>query len=190
MKSLNPNIYPKSGHIFRDSDGSVHTADSWAGVVRRVKAYRARQGRPVDSVANDVILQACQREPVLCVEDDGQARAKLAEASLKSRVLGWLSRMVKAKSKGEVVYVSEQLRDARADVCNRCPLDKSLPEGCGSCKMALKELQGNVLGHRKGEPRYAACPVLGEYLSVSVWIEQQAVADARLPWECWRKKTL
>ena len=61
MKAINPNMYPKDGYRFKDPDGSWHHGDSWAGVINRVKAYRSRQGKPVDGVHDEVIAQACHR---------------------------------------------------------------------------------------------------------------------------------
>lgn len=190
MKTINPNIYPKDGYKFIEQDGTVFSADSWAGVIARVIKYRQRQHKPVDTVKADVIAQACQRNPNLCRENNGQRDAKLKEATLKTRVLKWLSAINKIRQQSGMQYVSESLRDARADVCNRCPYDKQLHGGCSSCKAALNELQGQIIGGRKGESRYSACPIIGEYLPVSVWIEQPAVDNGALWVECWRKKTL
>lgn len=190
MKKINPNIYPKSGYVYRDADGARIAGDSWAGVIARVIEYRKRQGLPFARVHEEVISQACQNNPSICVEDDGSHRRQLKATSIKSRVLKWLSGIRESGNKNELMFVTEALRDARADVCSRCPLDKSMPEGCGSCRAAMKELQNDVIGKRKSDGRFSACPVLGEYLPVSVWIEQQSIPNAELPWECWRKRTL
>lgn len=191
MKEINPNIYPKSGYVFKDSDGAVISGDSWAGVISRVIAYRKRQGKSFDKVSEEVISQACQKNSSLCVEDTGVRQAHLKVATLKGRVLKWLTAMQDLRKKNEVVFVSESLRDARADVCSRCPKDKGMSsDNCGSCRAALKELQRGVVGERKGDARFSACPVLGEFLPVAVWIEQQAVANDELWVECWRKRTL
>jgi hypothetical protein len=192
MKVINPNIYPHGGFFFREGDGTRHAANSWSGVVARVKRYRLRQGKPTDTVENEVLFQACVRNPSLCVEDNGVTRAKLKEASLKTRVLKWLNHIRGIKEKGgdAIRFAEPGLHDARVDVCYRCPMDKGLPEGCGSCQQALKHLQEEVVGGRKTDSRIAACPVLAEYLPVSTWIEQDAVPNDALWGECWRKRTL
>ena len=192
MKQINPNMYPHGGFYFKEADGTTHAADSWDGVISRVKRYRKRQGKPTDTVDTEVIFQACVRNPTLCVEDNGVTRAKQLEASLKTRVLTWLTRVrrVKEKNSEALRFVDPGLHDARTDVCIRCPMDKSLPEGCGSCRQALKSLQEEIVGSRQTDSRATACPVLGEYLPVSAWIEQIAVPNDALWAECWRKKTL
>jgi hypothetical protein len=190
MKQINPNIYPKDGYFFKDSDGSNHAANSWPGVIARVTRYRARQGRPVDTVESEVIFQACVRNPVLCVEDNGVTKAKQLEASLKTRVLHWLTRLRGVKEKAGLRYVSPDLHAARTDVCIRCSLDKTLPEGCSSCRAALTALREELVGRRLTDARITACPALGEYLPVSTWLDFPVVENSAIPGECWRKKTI
>lgn len=190
MKIINPNIYPKDGYFFKESDGTVHRGQSWKAVINRVIAYRRRQNRPVGNVTEEVVSQACSRSPNLCHEDSGRGQVLLTQSSLRTRVLSWLNWLRQVKDKGELSYVDEPLHDARADVCSRCPMDKSLPSGCGSCQRALKELHAMLVGGRKGDGRFDACPILGEYLPVSTWVNQETVANPALWVECWRKRTL
>lgn len=189
MRHINPNVYPHDGYVFRDQDGSVHSASSWSGVVARVRAYRQRQGRDISGLKEEIVAQACQKNPTLCVEDNGVTQAKQKEASLKGRVLRWLSDMRRRKEKEDFRFVSQELHDARQDVCSRCPLDKSLPSGCGACKAALKELREALVGGRQ-TGNIEACPMLGEYLPVSTWIDEPSIPNPALPWECWRKRTI
>ena len=191
MKKINPNVYPKGGYLFHERDGTTHAADSWRGVIARVKAYRVRQRQPVDSVENEVIIQACQRDPNLCVDDNGATQSKLKEASLRTRVLQWLLARKRDRENNELRFVSRELHEARTDVCIRCPVDKSMPGGgCGSCRAAVKELREAIVGGRTTDSRITACPLLGEYHPVSTWLDVQAVENAALPAECWRKRTL
>lgn len=190
MKAINPNIFPKGGYLFKDPDGTVHTGDSWAGVRARVKAYRKRQGKPVDTVDEEVITQACQRNPVLCVEEHPANAEQMKKVSLKGRVLLWLNRVRNVRGKRPLVFVAGDLNAARADVCFRCSKNQGTPEGCGSCRAALKALRDDIIGSRNFDQRLNACGVLGEYLPVSTWLELQAVPDPELPWECWRKRSL
>jgi hypothetical protein len=191
MKQINPNISPHDGYFFRDHDGSTHHAQSWNGVIARVAAYRKRQGKPTDSVAKEVTEQACARNPVLCVEDNGATRAAVQKASLKTRVLQWLLRKKNEREKQELHFIPADLHAARTDVCIRCPCDKSLPgNSCGSCKAALQEMKEAVVGNRATDARITACPFLGEHLPVSTWLDEPAVLNPDLPPECWRKRTI
>ena len=191
MKHINPNLSPHDGYYFRDSDGSTHHAQGWNGVIARVTAYRKRQGKPTDTVVKEVTEQACSRNPVLCVEDNGATQAAVRQASLRTRVLQWLIVKKADREKQELRFVSPDLHAARTDVCIRCPCDKSMPGGgCGSCKAAVTEMQGAVVGTRITDPRITACPFLGEHLPVSTWLDEPAIANPALPPECWRKRTI
>lgn len=191
MKQINPNVYPHDGHFFKDGDGTTHRGDSWPGVIARVVAYRKRQGRPFDKVEAEVTFQACERNPVLCVEDDGVTHAAQKKASLKTRLLQWLMTKRRQREASELRFVPRELHEARTDVCIRCPLDKSMPGGgCGSCKAAVKELKDAVVGNRKTDSRINACPMLAEYLPVSTWLDEPAVDNPELPQECWRKRSI
>lgn len=190
MKVINPNVYPKGGFTFTDSDGSKHPADSWNGVIIRVKRYRRRQHRPEGNVREEVIAQACQRNPGFCSEESEANKQHLKVASLKSRILIWLHRLHERVQKGPATFVNDQLHAARVDVCTRCPKNTGIPEGCGSCRAALKALAEGVIGSRSLDARVTACSVLAEYLPVSSWIEQVTVANPELPGECWRKRTI
>lgn len=190
MRKINPNIYPKDGYSFTDGDGTKHVADTWAGVIKRVIRYRRRQGRPEGNVMEEVISQACQRNPGLCSEETEAYRAQIKRVSLKSSILIWLNRIRKRMEKEPLTFVSAELRAARVDVCSRCPKNTGLPEGCGSCRAALKALMESIIGSRPGDSRVNACGVLGEYIPVSAWIESPTIPQPNLPGECWRKRTL
>jgi hypothetical protein len=187
VKAINPNIYPHGGYWFQDSDGSKHVGQSWAGVIARVKYYRENQGRPAETTADEVINQACSRTPNICT-DGPPAEEQYRQVSLKSRVLLWLTRM--KDSKEPKIFVDDGLRAARTDVCLRCSKHTSLPGGCGACVAALKSLKEAIVGSRPHDSRLQACLVSGEYMPVSIWLDQQAVVNAELPATCWRKRTL
>ena len=109
---------------------------------------------------------------------------------MKSRVLQWLGRVRAAREKTPLIFVNDALHAARVDVCSRCPKNTGLPEGCGSCRAALKALAEDVIGKRALDGRVTACIVLGEYIPVSTWFESPAIPNGELPGECWRKRSL
>jgi hypothetical protein len=187
VKAVNPNLYPHEGYRFQDSDGSWHVGQSWAGVIGRVKYYRESQGRPAGNVSEEVINQACAKNPGLCT-DAPSATEQYRVVSLKGRVLLWLTRI--KDSKEPRIFVDDGMHSARTDVCFRCPKHTGLPGGCGSCVAALKSLKETVVGSRPFDARLQACDVTGEYMPVSVWLDQQAIVDPNLPASCWRKRTL
>lgn len=190
MKAINPNIFPHDGFWFQDADGSKHVGQSWAGVISRVKDYRKRNGKPTDTVDEEVITQACKRTPNICTDESASLKAQTRYVSLKGRILLWMHRMRELKKTVSMVFVNDGMHAARSDVCIRCPRNTGLPEGCGSCRAALKALMEEIIGRRTSDPRLGGCATLGEYLPVSTWFDETTIANADLPAECWRKRSL
>lgn len=185
MRTINPNVYPKGGFTFKESDGTLIAADSWSGVVVRVVRYRKRAklepGRPYE----EVMTQACDRNPGLC-RDDTVYTEQLKVSNLRGRILKWLSTLVGKEHQ----FVNDAEHRRRAAICARCPKNKALPSGCAVCSAALKEYRERIIGGRYVDGRLNACSVLGEYLPVSSHLEGQAEDNAELPGECWRKRTI
>lgn len=190
MQTINSNVYPKGGYVFTDSDNTKHTGASWAGVIAKVRAYRERAGLPIGDVAGEVITQACQSNPGLCRNEDGAYRGQLSKATLKTRVLKWLTTFRELAAREPLVFVPEEERKARAATCATCPCNISLPTGCSSCLKALTELRKTVIGGRMVDGRLNGCDVLGEDLPTSVYLDQVRVTNASLPGSCWRKTSI
>lgn len=190
MKRLNPNIYPKDGHSFKDKDGVQHRADSWPGVIARVVKYRQRAGQPIGDPVREVTEQACSRYPLLCNDSSVSQEQALKKASLKSRVLNWMGLARKHKAEQRIEYVDAATAAARAQICATCSLNASLSEGCASCRQTLEEMRKEVLGRRTLDRRLNGCLVLGEDLQTAAHLERPATDNAELPGNCWRKITL
>jgi hypothetical protein len=190
MRQVNPNLSPKSGYFFKDKDGARIVANSWAGVIVRVQAYRKRAGYPPGDPAGEVMTQACAREPVICTDEGTMHQNALKKASLKSRVLGWMGLARKHRAEQKLNYVDAATAAARAEVCARCPQNTPLPTGCASCTSALQEMRNEVLGRRNLDKRLNACLVLGEDMQTAAHLERETADIAELPAHCWRKRTL
>lgn len=173
-----------------DPDGSKHIGTTWGGVIARVKAYRKRQGKSTETVRDEVIAQGCHRSPSICSEESDAVKEQTRYISLKGRVLLWLTSLRQWKEKHPPRFVGDALHAARSDVCIRCSRNTGMPEGCGSCRAALKALASDIIGSRKSDDRLAGCIVTGEHLPVATWLDSVAIANSELPGECWRKRTL
>lgn len=184
MKTINPNIYPNGGYYFKDSDGARIFGDSWKAVISRVTAYRQRRNASVGDVVAEVMAQACQRNPDLCV-DSVHPSMYTKRQPLKSRVLTWLNRL---KGEKDRRFVEDEVMKQRAAICSKCAQNQELPGGCASCKQAMKSLREEVLGRRFTDGRLHACAILGEDLPTSVQLDSQTVEDGELPAHCWRKR--
>ena len=187
MKAVNPNLYPSGGYVFIDADGVSIRGDSWPGVIKWLKNYRARSGQSSGDPEKEVMAQACKNNPALCTEESEAYRVQLKESNLKSRVLGWLQRILALPEKR---FVFEHDARNRTGVCASCPFNKALPKGCSSCRAAVEESRKNIIGGRSQDSRAESCTILGEDINSAAWIEQVADANPDLPPHCWRKRTL
>lgn len=188
MKRINVNLWPKDGYFFKDSDGARIRGTSWPDVMRRVSAYRKRAGREQGNVEAEVSNQACARNPAHCSEINGENEKHLRIASLKGRVLKYLSFIRGLLPGNRVPWVSAQDAANRANVCASCPANIALPEGCSSCRAAVRAMHKEILGDRKIDARLNGCGYLGESLPVSVHVDHDVVDSAALPPHCWRKR--
>jgi len=190
MQRVKVNVYPKSGYVFKEADGTTISGNTWSGVISRVRLYRNRNNLPPGAPENEVHAQACQRNPSLCIHDDGGVtRRATQEASLKGQVLKWFA----ALRKRPFTFVSPELAKERAAVCKRCPMNAGLPEGCANCRKVLKELRRSVLGvGRTGEDAllHHGCTVLGFEQATAVHLDDPTEVNNELPENCWKKRTL
>jgi len=192
MQRINVNLFPKSGFIFKERDGTTIAGNTWSGVVARVRAYRKRNNFEPGDPENEVRAQACERDPVICTNDDGQHAALVKVATLKGRILQWFARIKSLNSREPLQFGDQINATNRANVCAGCPHNKELPDGCSSCRAAVAELRSEIIGSRPADPRLVqhGCNVLGSDLAASVWIDQPTVENTDLPAHCWRKRTL
>ncbi len=91
MREFNPNLYPPSGYVFRDSDGTKHTADGWKALETKVRAYRARNRLPVGNPWEEIMAQACSSNPSHCRDDARPAPVPSAGMDFSKRIMGWLA---------------------------------------------------------------------------------------------------
>lgn len=193
MRRINPNLYPKSGFIFKEPDGTTIAGHTWDGVVARVQSYRKRNNLPPGDPKREVMDQACAANPELCKEENELAKAQLKVSTLKGRMLAWMAHLRQKREKQGIAFVPQEEADKRARVCKRCPMRKEIPEGCSSCRAALVALRKDILGDGKaidGELAATGCVVLGNDLATAIHLDQPVTDNPELPPECWRKKTL
>jgi len=187
IQRINVNLYPKSGYRYKEPDGTLIIGPNWRAVIVKVIAYRKRNNLPLGNPEVEVNAQACQNNASLCHEDSSVTREKRKEVSLKGRVLNWFNDI----RRGGITFVAEHVMRERANVCANCPKNLSLPEGCASCKGAVKELRRIVLDGKPVDERitFHGCAVLGSDPSVDVWLDRVTVENPELPAHCWRKRS-
>lgn len=183
------NLPPKTGYNFKESDGATIKASSWKGLFKKVARYRALNKLAPGNPEQEVTAQMCAREPAMCYEEGSVTREQTKKASLKGRVLAWLSH--RHRNPGALVFTSDpNIVEVRRAVCAACPLNQPLSEGCSSCKKVVLELRKSILGNRFLDGRLNGCSVIGQDNPTAVYLEDQTLADPNLPAHCWRKRTL
>jgi len=187
LNTLNPNVFPKGGYYYLESDGARIVGQTWSGVVSRVANYRKRAGLPPGNPEQDVVDQACSRDPGICRNDNGVRIHQTKRASLKTRVLQWLAL---AKAHNESPNVPPETAHARANICAACPMNTEIGGGCASCKQAIGEARKEILGRVRPDHRLHGCAETGEDNQVAAWLERPTIDNPALPAHCWRKLTI
>ena len=203
MQRINVSIRPSSGFIFRETDGSLHRATSWPGVIEKVKSYRERQGKNPETTESEVMDQACERYPSLCRPpgdnrrlpvNNPQPMASPAKPpmTLKTHILLWFGRMIKSKQSGtKFEYVKPEEAAARRDICLRCPFNVPfIVAGCGSCRSIAGEYRDQIIPKQARHGGLGGCLLLGVDLVTSIHLDETRVPNAALPSVCWRKITV
>jgi hypothetical protein len=192
VKQINPNIFPKGGFKYKESDGTTIVGQTWAGVFARVAKYRKRAGLPEGNPEQDVTNQACASNPILCAEDSGERRKQLVRSTLKTRVLKWLMDLRTRNARGQepISFVETEEMRRRATICSGCSNNQEVGGGCATCKATIKEARRLLLDRKFQDGRLHGCQILGEDLPVSSWLEDVTVENPELPDHCWRKRTL
>jgi hypothetical protein len=188
MKVVNLNLYPSGGHFFKDSDGSNHRAGSWKRVIEKVRDYRARAGLPPGNPNDEVMAQACVRQPAICNNAPTQVTVVKKDAPFKAKVLQWFREISKSQARGPLRYVSELERKQRVAICSKCPFNiDTETSGCGSCKAAVAAYRRNLLASRPVDDSLGGCKILNADLPTAVSLDEVRVDNAALPAHCWRK---
>lgn len=201
---INVNIRPSGGYVFRETDGSMHRAGNWAAVIQRVREYREREGRSVETLAEEVMTQACERYPSLCrpeahnIPAEGVAPVRppimvsMNEPSLKARILMWLSQLFGNQVRNEpLAYVSAEEAAARESICAVCPKNEIfMGSGCASCKTSLRDYRNGIIPGRAQYNRLNGCAILGVDLVTAVHLDEVRVNNPTLPENCWRRQAI
>jgi len=190
LKRINENLYPKNGgYLFIESDGSRHIDNSWGNVIRRVTAYRKRAKLPPGHPEKEVQPQACDRNPNICYESEGKMPSTIKKiSSMKSRVLQWCANLARRNQNGELKFVSLNETHDRVNICAACPKNTAYPDGCSSCKKAIREYRKTLVpGRPMDTVRLHGCAILGEDVGIATHLDEHRVNNPELPGHCWRK---
>lgn len=188
MQKINVNLFPKGGYTFKDKDGTTHVSvRSWRDVINRVESYRRLNKLPIGNPEQEVLEQACTRNPGHCHEDAAAAPvvSAVTRKTLKSAVLTWLAGLRRIKD--SLVFVSPQVAEKRAEVCANCPCNVPLKQGCAPCQTFIAEMRKSLLRDRKVDSRLNSCDKFSRDTGVMVHLDSVAEKNDDLPDPCWLK---
>lgn len=186
MQKINVNLFPKSGYVFKDKDGTQHVSTrSWRDVINRVESYRRLNKLPIGEPEKEVLAQACERNPGHCYEDAAAPAVSAPRSSLKSAVLSWLASL--RRTKDNLTFVSAETAAARTETCANCPCNVPLKQGCAPCQTFIAEMRKSLLRDRKVDSRLNSCDKFSRDTGVMVHLDSVAERRDDLPDPCWLK---
>lgn len=189
---VNPNLYPSStGYRFKEKDGSVHRGTGWENVIKRVTAYRERNGFLVGDVRSEVMSQACVGNPGICIDDSPRQivpRKAGYASTMFQKVSSWLYQLVQQLQRGNLPLVDRPEAARRAAICAACPRQMAIPTVCGTCLAQLASFRRVVLQSQAPvDAGLNGCAALGEDTQVSVHLNLDPVTVHEQPDNCWRR---
>lgn len=188
MLSFNPNLWPDGGWFFKDADGVKHTANSFDNLVKVLIEYRQRRAQPVGDVTQEIIVQLCGRNRGFCKDSHPGPIPESPNGNMMAKILNFMGWLIQEKRLGHLRLIDRNVALARANICARCPRQRSLPTSCGSCKASVATSRRAILDGQ--EPVHAGiqvCAALEEDVATVVHIAVPQRQDASLPAECWRR---
>jgi hypothetical protein len=191
MQDINPNLYPSGGWVFVDARGSKIEGDSKDHLIQEVAAHYLRTGRDAAKAEEDVVEQICSRQPDLCRTSRKMEVRTTPDQIFMLRVIQWLSRIRLNVASWKKPFVSFEEASRRANICRKCPEQRTWREYCVGCTAGAAHLGEVLRGGRKveREEELLGCRILQEDTKTSVWIDGLRPAESdELPAVCWRKK--
>ena len=193
---LNPNLYVKP--VFDEADGTKFEAASVPLLIGRVTAYRKRLGKPVGTVAKEVVEQLCNRQPHLCnwpSDAPIPVNRPQHKGELNKRILDYVSGLAERYLRGKLRFVREKKEvERRYNICSACPRLQRWASSCAACRAEVARLGREIkaplgpLGIRfDAAENLDGCGALGEDPRVSIFLDEQKVESTNLPTGCWRK---
>ena len=185
----NPNLFPKDGRTFKDTDGTLHTGETWDELIEIVRKYRERNRRPSGNIRREVFDQFCSRHSSMCRPvDPVDAPVRRRGATFQNRVLLRLAALIALKRLNDRPLMDESEVNRRQQVCAKCSQKRGLEINCVSCLHSLKVARKVLIGKRKTSVSLTGfCSELNEDLSITSFLDLEAERNPNLPEGCWRK---
>jgi hypothetical protein len=184
-------VPPGGFHYFQ---GDVRlSADTIEGLYKKVEDYRAENGVPNMSTRDDVNWYICGQWPEFChqLEEVSPSVAKLASGpvELLADIQVWSKNLVSSVRPHPLV--GDELAEARAQICAKCPFNINWKSGCGSCIVAADRLCASIRQARdtQSSPTLGGCKVLRHDNRAAIFLQKEDLArSSDIPSYCWLNK--
>lgn len=186
MRDFKSSVFPPNGYVFRDRDGLVHQADSWAQLEAKVAEYRARNRMDPGDVHEEIVTQVCAGVPALCHDIQPFVMQKSGN-EFNWHVVQWFTHAAGYRRLGQWNRVPDAEAARRAAICSKCPMQRALNASCGACITSINGLRKAILGQEPKHKNLSPCAVKWEDTQTTVHIDIAPDADPNFPAHCWRR---
>ena len=191
MKPIQGMVPPGGFHYFQ---GDVRLeADTLEGLYNRVLHFRAENSIPHHTTREDVDAYLCGQWPERCHNVDNVIVKPVVTPKNIGELLGdiqvWAKNILSSQS--EHPLVGDELAEARAQICSRCPNNVNWRGGCGACVTATDRLSASVRQARETASTkiLGGCLVLRHDNRSAVFMQtEDLAASSDLPDFCWMNK--
>lgn len=182
-------MVPPGGWHFKQGDVTLE-GDCYANLIEVVSNFRAENNLPQNDVTGDVNSYICGNWPHFCHGVDAVSVVSYLTPTtgtqLMNDVQAWAKLVLNSNKPHPLVL--DELAEARAQVCEKCPKNLNWRSSCSSCVSAVDRLSAGVRQGRdvKSSVNLGGCFVMRHDNRSAVFLDRDALNKAaNLPADCW-----
>jgi len=185
-------IVPPGGFHYFQGDVRLN-ADTMNDLYKKVTDYRAENALPNNTTKEDVDNYVCGHFPDYCHTVDSVTVRQVVTGTKMGELMGdiqvWAKNILSSTS--EHPLVGDELAEARAQICGKCPYNVNWRGGCNSCIAATDRLSASVRQAREttSTPVLGGCSILRHDNRAAVFMQPEDLAiSSDTPDFCWLNK--
>ena len=185
-------MVPPGGFHYFQGDVRLES-DTLDGLYNRVMHHRAENSIPHHSVREDVNDYLCGQWPEFCHSvDEVKIAAVVTPVNVKQLlddIQVWAKNILSSQRPHPLV--GDELAEARAQICGKCPNNVNWRSGCGACVSATERLSASVRQARETDSTkiLGGCSVLRHDNRAAVFMQPEDLAvSSDIPEICWLNK--
>jgi len=182
-------IIPPGGHHYMEADVKI-TGSSYKNLLENVTNYRAENYIPVGDVEGDVTNYICGNWPHFCHGVDMVVVTSIEQPNQQTELLTDITVWAKntLTTNKRIDFVTDELAEARAKVCAKCPKNIKWRSGCQSCITATDRLSVSIRQARetKTSRSLGGCSIMRHDNRSAVFFDKNNFNKPQnLPAKCW-----